>query len=109
MSELNLREVCQELGVSRRAIQGYEKAKLVSASGKTPSGYLLYDDIARERIKKIKLYRDMGFAVKEIKEIVDAPADILKPALINRMNELQKDIIHAKEMISILESIIEKL
>lgn len=35
MSEITLREVCEKLGVSRRAVQGYEKAGLVTASGKT--------------------------------------------------------------------------
>lgn len=34
MKEMTLREVCESANVSRRAVQGYEKAGLVSASGK---------------------------------------------------------------------------
>ena len=43
-----LRQVCTELNVSRRAVQGYEKAGLVAPSGKNKYGYLLYGEEARE-------------------------------------------------------------
>lgn len=106
MSELTLREVCQTLGVSRRAVQGYEKAKLVSASGRTGSGYLLYDDSARKRIKEIKLYQDMGFTIREIAAIIDAPAEVRKAALILRKEKLGKNIIHEKAMIEIIQEML---
>ena len=35
------REICETLGVSRRALQGYEKAGLVTASGRNKYGHLL--------------------------------------------------------------------
>ena len=69
MKYMTLREVCNDFGVSRRAVQGYEKANLVSASGKNERGYLLYDEDSQERIKRIKLFQQMGFTIKEIKEL----------------------------------------
>ena len=71
MENMTLREVCTALGVSRRAVQGYENESLVTATGKNNRGYLLYDSEAQERIKKIKLYQDMGFSRKQLKEIID--------------------------------------
>ncbi len=109
MKEMTLREVCQSLGVSRRAVQGYEKAKLVSASAKTESGYLLYNDSARERIKQIKLFQDMGFSIKEIKSIIDAPADIKRPALVHRKEKLNEEIIHAHAMIAVIQKMLDIL
>lgn len=44
MAEMTLRELCDSLGVSRRAVQGYEKAGLVSPEGKNERGYLLYSE-----------------------------------------------------------------
>ena len=41
-----LSEVCSVLEVSRRAVQGYENAGLVSATGKNKYGHLLYDEEA---------------------------------------------------------------
>lgn len=83
MDEITLREVCDTFGVSRRAVQGYEKAGLVSATSKNKRGYLLYDNNSQERIKKIKLFQEMGFSIKEICEIIDAPNHILRYALEN--------------------------
>ena len=109
MTEMTLREICQALGVSRRAVQGYEKANLVSASNKTGSGYLLYNDSTRERIQLIKLYQDMGFSIKEIKLIIDASNDTKKSALIDRKERLLDDINHAGKMIAIIQEMIDIL
>ena len=109
MAEMTLREVCLTLGVSRRAVQGYENAHLVSATNKTQSGYLLYNDSARERIKQIKLYQNMGFSIKEIKAIIDGPTDTLKTALIDREEKLKADIEHSQMMIVILQKMIANL
>ena len=106
MAEMTLREVCTSIGVSRRAVQGYEKAKLVSASGKTERGYLLYDASARERIKQIKLYQVMGFSIKEIVAMIDAPTDVKKAALIKRKEKLIENIIEKNEMVEIIEEML---
>lgn len=49
VNEMTLKEVCIAIGVSRRAVQGYEKAGLVSYTRKNSKGYLLYDKDAQER------------------------------------------------------------
>ena len=63
-TEKTLREVCAALSISRRTIQGYEKAGLVSPSGKNKYGYLLYDQKAQELYEKrkdINVYYDPKF------------------------------------------------
>ena len=109
MTEISLREVCTQLGVSRRAVQGYEKANLVSASNKTASGYLLYNEKARNRIKQIKLYQDMGFSIKEIKAMIDAPSEIKKIALLTRKEKLEENIIHTHNMVKIIEKMLKEM
>lgn len=89
MKDMTLREVCSAANVSRRAVQGYEKAGLVSASGKNGRGYLLYDICSLERIKRIKFFQQLGFTVKEIKNVIDAPNDVLKSAIENRVEKLK--------------------
>ena len=81
MKDMTLREVCCAADVSRRAVQGYEKAELIAASGKNERGYLLYDKYSLERIKRIKFFQQIGFTVREIKEVIDAPSDVLKAAI----------------------------
>ena len=50
MTVMTLREVCDSYGVSRRAVQGYEKAGLISASQKNERGYLL--SASEDEVKK---------------------------------------------------------
>lgn len=90
MKDKTLREICDAIMVSRRAIQGYEKAGLVSASGRNERGHLLYDADSQEKIRKIKLYQQLGFTIKEIKHMMDAPDAVLKSALEQQIEKLKK-------------------
>lgn len=65
MEVMTLREVCDAFEVSRRAVQGYEKEGLVSASERNERGYLLYDKTEQEKIRQIKFYQQLGFKLKE--------------------------------------------
>lgn len=56
MVVMTLREVCNMVGVTRRAVQCYEQEELVSSTGKNKFGYLLYDEEAVMRIKEVKMY-----------------------------------------------------
>ena len=107
--DMTLREVCDNAEVSRRAVQGYEKAGLVSASGKNERGYLLYDEDSQERIKRIRFLQQLGFTVKEIKGIIDAPNDVLKAALEERVERLKEEEIHMGHLIRKAYELIEKL
>ena len=106
MEEKTLKEVCELVGVTRRAVQGYEEAGLVTATGRNKYGHLLYDDRAVEKIKEIKQYQDFGFEVKEIKVLLKASKDeylkMMEKQLMVMQMELQKlqvNIEKAKEML----------
>ncbi len=96
---MTLREVCNSLQVSRRAIQGYEKLGLILASGKNDRGHLLYDAKTRERIKTIKFYQQLGFSLKEISAIIDAPNEVLKEALETQVQKLQEESEYMEQLI----------
>lgn len=106
---MTLREICAAANVSRRAVQGYEKAGLVKPSGKTKRGYLIYDEKTQERIRKIKLYQELGFKIKEIKEIIDAPNDIVKEALKIQEKKLKEQGEHIEVLINKVHEMIEML
>ena len=63
-----LPELCSAVGVTRRAVQGYEEAGLVSAVDRNKYGYLLYGEAEEKRIAKIKLFQELRFSLKEIKD-----------------------------------------
>lgn len=76
-----LRQLQESLGVTRRAVQGYEQEGLVSPTGRNKYGHLLYDEKAQARIARIRLYQQLGFRRKEIAELMDAPGQVVKEAL----------------------------
>ena len=88
-----LRQLHDSIGVTRRAMQGYEQEGLVAPTGRNKYGHLLYDEKAQKRIERILLYQQLGFRRKEIAELLDAPGQIVKAALeacILRMEQKQK-------------------
>lgn len=105
--KMTLREICEAENVSRRAVQGYEKMGLVTATGKTDRGYLLYNEKAGKRIRKIKLYQDFGFSLKEIKEIIDAPGEVLKPVLQIRLEKLKEERDKKDDLVRKINELIE--
>ena len=108
MQEATLREVCAKYKVSRRAVQGYEKAGIVKSTGRNKMGYLLYDAGAQERIATVHMYQEIGFSIKEIKEIIDAPRESVLPVLQNQMNKLKKEGIRIEEQIQILYKLMQE-
>ena len=93
-----LRQVCAELNISRRTIQGYEKEGLVSPSGKNKYGHLLYGEAERERIRLVRFYQQVGFPLKEIKALMEAPVPIRKAALERKEGELESECLRLQEL-----------
>lgn len=99
---ISLKELCEKCEVSRRAVQGYEKARLLTSCSRNNRGYLLYEDTSIERVNQIKMFQKFGFQVKEIAEYIDADHEILKQALLVK----EKELLEKKED---LESTIEQI
>lgn len=106
---MTLREICETLGVSRRALQGYEKAGLVTATGQNKYGHLLYDNAAETRIAQIKFYQQLGFSIKEITVIIDAPNAVIKTALERQVQKLSEEKAEMDELIEKANQMITKL
>lgn len=109
MNCMTLRELCETLEVSRRTIQGYEKAGLVAATGRNKYGHLLYDDTAKLRIAQIKFCQQLGFTIKEITVIIDAPNVVLKSALEQQVQKLRKEKTEINELIEKANQMIARL
>ena len=98
-----LSQVCSTLKVSRRAVQGYENAGLLVPTGKNKYGHLLYNAEAQLRIERIKMFQRLGFTIGEIKEIIDAPDEILKTAVKEQICKVKKEIMEKKKAIIVAE------
>lgn len=109
MDYKTLREVIELTGVSRRAIQGYEKAGLMAAVDKNSRGHLLYDTKTVERIKLIKLFQQMGFSIKQIKEFIDEPKQVVKENIERKIAGLKRKKEEIDRIIIRAYSLIERM
>lgn len=106
---ITLREVCKAEGVTRRAVQGYEQAGLVAPTGKNERGYLLYDQSEQEKIRRVKFFQEMGFTLKEIKEISEAPKEVIRQMVERRIEELWQEIDRKENIIEMASKMLEQL
>ena len=108
MSVMTLREVCEELSVSRRTIQGYEKMGLLQPSGRNERGWLLYDGACREKIRLIMFYQEIGLQRKEIRYIQTAAPEERKDMLLRQRERIQRDMKEKEDLIKVINELIGK-
>ena len=68
-----VKEISRITGVSVRTLHHYDAIGLLRPTCLTEAGYRLYDDTALERLYLIILFRELGFPLKKISAILDAP------------------------------------
>lgn len=70
---LPIGKVAELAGVTVRTLHHYDEIGLLSPSERTSSGYRRYDEADLERLQQIRYYRELGFSLEEIAEILDDP------------------------------------
>ena len=68
-----VKEVSDLTGLSVRTLQYYDSIGLLHPDAHTDAGYRLYDDTALERLRQIMLFRELGFPLRQIREILNSP------------------------------------
>ena len=63
----------------------------MSATDRKKYGHLRYGVKEQERIRKIKFFQQLGFKIRDIKELIDAPNNFVKEALERQVLELEKE------------------
>ena len=66
-------QIAKQTGVSVRTLHHYDAIGLLKPTEITEAGYRLYDADALERLYLIIVYRELGFSLKKIGEILDSP------------------------------------
>ena len=84
-------EISKLAHISVRTLHHYDAIGLLTPTKVSESGYRYYDDAALERLYLILLYREIGFSLEEIKDLLDAP-DYDR----NRTLEKQVELLKAK-------------
>lgn len=69
----SISQVAKLTGVSTRTLQYYDEIGLLKPSKRTAAGYRMYDAGALQILQQILFFRELGFPLKEIKQILQQP------------------------------------
>ncbi|BAQ09080.1 MerR family transcriptional regulator [Bacillus sp. OxB-1] len=101
---MKVKEVAELTGVSVRTLHHYDEIGLLKPDDVTEAGYRLYSDSNLATLQQILFFRELGFPLKKIKELLGSPTFDRKEAF-----ELQLDMLIAKrKQLDIMIETIEK-
>ena len=83
----SISQVARLTGVSIRTLQYYDEIGLLKPSRLTTAGYRMYDDDALQTLQQILFFKELGFPLKEIKDILEKP-DFDRIAAFKKQKEL---------------------
>ena len=83
----SISQVAKLTGISIRTLQYYDEIGLLKPSKLTSSGYRLYDDDSLQTLQQILFFKELGFRLKEINEILTKP-DFDRIAAFKKQKEL---------------------
>ncbi|MFG3254327.1 MerR family transcriptional regulator [Streptomyces sp. NPDC048172] len=66
-------EVSRVAGVTVRTLHHYDGIGLLAPSERTPAGHRRYSDADLDRLQRILFYRELGFSLEEVAELLDDP------------------------------------
>nr|WP_308422071.1 MerR family transcriptional regulator [Pontibacillus salipaludis] len=67
---LKVKEVADLTGISVRTLHYYDEIGLLTPSNTTDASYRIYSDADLEMLQQILFFKEMGFPLKKIKEII---------------------------------------
>ncbi|WP_328875806.1 MerR family transcriptional regulator [Streptomyces sp. NBC_00287] len=100
-------QVSSFAGVTVRTLHHYDRAGLLSPSGRSGAGYRLYSDSDLARLQQILFYRELGFSLDEIAEILKDPQANAVVYLRSRLRQLSEEIGRLQRLTEVAEQAIE--
>src|SRR4051794_3220659 len=82
-----VKEVAELSGVTVRTLHHYDEIGLLKPSERSEAGYRLYSHADLKRLQEILGWRELGFALTEIRSLVDDPG-YDRPSALRRQREL---------------------
>jgi DNA-binding transcriptional MerR regulator len=104
MRRYTVKQLAHIAGVSVRTLHLYDKIDLLKPSVRTEARYRLYDPEELLRLQQILFYKELGFSLQEIKEILDDPDFNIVNALESHKDQLRS----RKERLELLMQTIDK-
>ena len=95
------------IGVSVRTLHHWDQIGLVRPGGRTSTGYRLYSAGDVARIHRVLVYRELGFSLTEVGDILDDPSVNESAHLEKQRALLAERIDHLQQMVCAVDQMME--
>ncbi len=101
--DYTVKEVADIASISIRSLHHYHQIGLLEPDGATPAGYRLYSDADLERLQQILFFKELGFALAEIRAILDNPEYDRADGLRTHERLLKKKRQHLDKLLTLVD------
>lgn len=106
---LTVSQVATLTHLTVRALHHYDDIGLLKPSQRSPAGYRLYDEDDLHRLRQVLLFRELGFGLDEVRELIDAAADRQREALLARRVAIEKQQRHTEAVLRAVDATLDSL
>lgn len=96
-------DVAKLARVSVRTLHHYDELGLLEPSERTEAGYRLYTDSDLERLQQVLFYKELGFSLDEIDELMSDPEYDAVSALADQREMLEHQLQRTQAMIALID------
>ena len=93
-------------GITVRTLHHYDEIGLVVPGGRTAAGYRTYGMEEIERLQEVLFFTELGFALDEIKRIVERPGYSRTEALLRQRDMLES---RAEHLLALIDTVDQAL
>lgn len=104
-----VKTVADLAGVTVRTLHHYDHIGLLQPESVSPSGYRLYSDADLEQLQQILFFRELGFGLKEIRDILHSPKFDRREALLEHRRLLREKKARLERLIEAVEQTIASM
>ena len=108
---MNIGEVAKLSDVNSKMIRRYEEMGIIPKAGRNLSGYRTYSEKDVHILKFVKRSRELGFSMKDIKQLVSLwrnksrPSSQVKSIATKHVNELEQKLMEIQSMLKTLKNL----
>lgn len=106
-NKMKVKEIADLVGISVRTLHHYDEIGLLIPEETTDAGYRIYSDENLETLQQILFFRELGFPLKDIKEMIENPSFDRQEALEMQRNMLLEKKNRVDQMIRTIEKTIK--
>lgn len=98
-------EAARRTGVTVRTLHYYDDIGLLRASVRTEAGYRRYTERDVDALRRVRLFRTLGFTLEEVRPLLDAPDGTLRAALVDQRTALLRRLEETRDLVQIIDRV----